>query len=158
MAANITNLLVQINASANFLLYSMASSKFRRVFCRTLCPASKGGAAMALTRTSTCKQDIPLASHASMTTRHREDSEASSPRIHLRASLRQNDYDHNHHHHHHPQQQMRLLLKPGVKRSEAENGGARSWLGDRADWHRRNDYDCTCSTTDTVYTDSDRDV
>ncbi|XP_076437971.1 thyrotropin-releasing hormone receptor-like [Babylonia areolata] len=42
MAANVTNLLLQTNAAINFLLYSVTSSKFRRVFCRTLCPRYEG--------------------------------------------------------------------------------------------------------------------
>lgn len=37
IAGNICNLLVQINASANFLLYSYFSSKFRRTFRRVVC-------------------------------------------------------------------------------------------------------------------------
>ncbi|ESO96798.1 hypothetical protein LOTGIDRAFT_159536 [Lottia gigantea] len=37
IAGNITNLLLQINASINFIIYSLISTKFRRVFYRTLC-------------------------------------------------------------------------------------------------------------------------
>ncbi|KAK6185719.1 hypothetical protein SNE40_007892 [Patella caerulea] len=37
IAGNLTNLLLQINASINFILYSLISTKFRRVFCRTVC-------------------------------------------------------------------------------------------------------------------------
>lgn len=37
IAANVTNLLIQINASINFILYSAMSTKFRRVFIRIFC-------------------------------------------------------------------------------------------------------------------------
>ncbi|PVD32668.1 hypothetical protein C0Q70_08113 [Pomacea canaliculata] len=59
MAGNVTNLLIQLNASINFLLYSMISTKFRRVFCRTFC--ERGKAMRPVYRTSTSKSDvIPL--------------------------------------------------------------------------------------------------
>ncbi|XP_041362081.1 FMRFamide receptor-like [Gigantopelta aegis] len=37
IAGNCTNLLVQINASVNFLLYSVLNTKFRKLFCHMLC-------------------------------------------------------------------------------------------------------------------------
>ncbi|XP_014775344.1 FMRFamide receptor [Octopus bimaculoides] len=37
IAANITNLLVQINSSVNFILYSLISTKFRRTFALVFC-------------------------------------------------------------------------------------------------------------------------
>ncbi|XP_041360509.1 FMRFamide receptor-like [Gigantopelta aegis] len=41
IAGNCTNLLVQINASINFILYSLISTKFRRVFCHVVCKTTK---------------------------------------------------------------------------------------------------------------------
>ncbi|KAL4218111.1 hypothetical protein ACF0H5_022847 [Mactra antiquata] len=42
IAGNICNLLVQINASVNFLLYSYFSSKFRRTFRHVICRCRRG--------------------------------------------------------------------------------------------------------------------
>ena len=41
IAGNCTNLLVQINASVNFLLYSVLNTKFRKLFCRLICRTGK---------------------------------------------------------------------------------------------------------------------
>ncbi|GAB1606664.1 FMRFamide receptor-like [Argonauta hians] len=42
IAANITNLLVQINSSVNFILYSLISTKFRRTFALVFCCRKRG--------------------------------------------------------------------------------------------------------------------
>ncbi|XP_005100095.1 sex peptide receptor [Aplysia californica] len=42
IAGNVINLLIQINASINFILYSAISTKFRRVFWRTICRRGYG--------------------------------------------------------------------------------------------------------------------
>ncbi|XP_046551850.1 FMRFamide receptor-like [Haliotis rubra] len=52
IAANFTNFLIQINASINFILYSLISTKFRRVFYRTVCTKSKKYASKAYSKNS----------------------------------------------------------------------------------------------------------
>ncbi|XP_062593862.1 FMRFamide receptor-like isoform X2 [Saccostrea cucullata] len=43
IAGNVTNTLISVNAAVNFVLYSVMSSKFRRVFLRMFCKHTKYG-------------------------------------------------------------------------------------------------------------------
>nr|KAG5710907.1 hypothetical protein BaRGS_027058 [Batillaria attramentaria] len=91
IAGNVTNLLIQINASINFILYSMTSTKFRRVFCRTICEMAVHSPPV--NRSSTFKNDfIPMTSVYSASLRHGSlESGAAPMRIRL---MNQNGTNH----------------------------------------------------------------
>ncbi|KAL8572858.1 hypothetical protein ACOMHN_011107 [Nucella lapillus] len=136
MAGNITNLLIQINASINFILYSMTSSKFRRVFCKTLCMKEK--MAHSISRTSHFRHDIPLTSIFSGSV-HKTTTNSSSFRSTLRSQKNP---------------QLRLLIKTSAAQSRGQNGN----VSNAHAWNGQSDDGGVSPATEVCYTDSERDV
>jgi len=73
MTGNVFNLLVAVNCSVNFILYSSFSSKFRATFCR-LVGRGLGSASAASSATSAALKPTPVA----MTTVHAGASRGTS--------------------------------------------------------------------------------
>lgn len=159
IAGNVTNLLIQINASINFILYSMTSSKFRRVFWRTLCSSKHASSSSFYSaRSSTFKYGIPLASFVSGSVRSTTDNNVvqgaavvGSRSICRPTSLSQPNKK--------KKPQLRLLVKHNHRkrhRGGGKNNG--KWTPAHA-WNRKaSDVDGISPTTETCYTDSDREL
>ncbi|XP_076456351.1 thyrotropin-releasing hormone receptor-like [Babylonia areolata] len=133
IAGNITNLLIQINASINFILYSMTSTKFRRVFCQTLCLKEK--MALGFSRTSTFRNDVPLTSFVSGSVRRNTNASTSS------RTARPDR---------HPQ--LRLLINSS--QAKGQNGN----LSSTHAWNDQSDDGRLSPTTEVCFTDSEREL
>lgn len=166
IAGNVTNLLIQINASSNFILYSMTSTKFRRVFWRTLCSRKSSSSSRSYFlsgRSSTFKNGIPLTSFVSGSVRNTATNAATNAEVAACSHTSNNDSR--------PtslpqwncknkKPQLRLLIKHGNHRKRSHGGdkGNRKWAAAHAWKHNASDVEGGISpSTETCYTDTERE-